>query len=396
MRSPFLVSLIATVLLLTVLAIAYALREDPYGIYGATGDPGEVSRVDLFWHTRLYKPYRLRAEDAEHLFIGSSRTGRLVPGDTWPGQQTSYNGALPGITLYEMLRVLQHAQANAPLQSVVLGLEYYMFRNDKEQDMPGFADARLERPAPTAMQRLRHVAQLFVDRWATLYSRSAIKDSVLAARGDRGSQRTFYEDGSWDTDAGEFAGRFVYHLLTNQKYREFRFLSKQRDYALLEDILGFAEEHGIEVTLLISPSHTHILSAVELAGELQAYRDWQREVVELATRSGVPVYGLETNREMMLEPITPDPELFHDGVHYSRKVGRAISRCLPRAARGAGCEDPLVMTRLTPDSLRGYQATFTTLVENYATTNPADHAMLLRSLERAMASDVPVGSSEFR
>ena len=99
MRSPFLFTLLATVLALTGLTIGIALREDPYGIYGSAGEPDQVSRVDLFWHTRLYKPYRLREEGAPHLFIGSSRTGRLAPGDTWPGQAASYNGALPGITL---------------------------------------------------------------------------------------------------------------------------------------------------------------------------------------------------------------------------------------------------------------------------------------------------------
>ena len=381
----FFTALFSSLLLLSLASQGFNFVMNPYGIYPAAGQFIERQPVDLFWHVRLYKPYTLLKRNADHLMVGSSRTGRMVPAQTWPAPANSYNASLPGITGYEILRQVQHANAVRPIAALVLGLEYYMFRADKELFMPGFADDRMLRPQPDLGQQLRHSAQVFVDHWATLFSRSALKDSYRATVGQHESQRTFYADGSWDTDAGQYAGRFSYHLLSNQKYREFRSLSRQVDYQWLEELLRYCQQEGIAVTLLISPSHAHILNAIDLAGRFPNYLQWQRDLVAIAADYDMTIVGMENNRHLLLEPIAPDSVLFHDGVHYSRQTGIEISRCLPRRLAGLDCEGDLQLQILNTANLDSYLDGVSRLMRSYPDTNPADYQLLLRSLRKSRA-----------
>ncbi len=108
---------------LTVALFNY--RVDPYGIYHYKERMTDrLSRIDQFLHLRLTKPWHIVQTKPTAVVVGTSRSATVHPQHpTWP-QSGSYNLSIPGLTVYEMLRFIEHAQANGPLSKLMIGLGF--------------------------------------------------------------------------------------------------------------------------------------------------------------------------------------------------------------------------------------------------------------------------------
>lgn len=79
-------------------------------------------------NARIYKTFLVKQRHIDGLLLGSSRieeSMRPLPA-AWPKLNT-YNMAMPGASIHEMLRNLQHANAITPLRQVMIGLDFFMF-----------------------------------------------------------------------------------------------------------------------------------------------------------------------------------------------------------------------------------------------------------------------------
>jgi len=373
-------SYILTVLTLALLTIGFTLRSDPYGLYTPLQGLEEQKRLDLFQHVRLYKPYAIDELRPRHIVTGNSTAGRLIPAEIFGGDEPSYNAAIPGGTWYELLRQVEHAQQLRSLETLVVGLMYGMFRVGQPDSRPGFEEARLLDGEPG--QESRKFFQLCRDAWSSLFSRGALKDSILKRTGFLLSQRGFYADGSWDTNLETRRVNMIYSMISIQKYAEFSTLTMARNYRGFERLLDYAESNDIRVLLFITPFHAHIMNAIELAGQFEAFQQWQREVVAVAGRRGIPIFGLETNRSLILEPIGRDAVMYHDGVHYTRHVGRLIGACLRAVLTNLDCGGHIALIRLDAGNIEAYLAEVARIAGDYPRTNPEDYAKLRRQVEK--------------
>ena len=141
--------LLITTLLTLGLCLMVALfnyRVDPYAIYHfRTANGDSLSRIDQFFHLRVTKPWLVVQTKPTAVIVGTSRSATVHPQHPdWP-QQRSYNLSVPGLTIYEMLRFIEHAQANGPLEKLMIGLDFEAFIQPEPRFKSGFEESRLAR-----------------------------------------------------------------------------------------------------------------------------------------------------------------------------------------------------------------------------------------------------------
>ena len=372
---------VLAVLMAGTIACALGLwAVDPYGLYPRIPKLSPKQPADLFWYLRLHKPYSMQQVEAEQLIIGSSRSARLSPAYLVDGDGVAYNASLPGITLRELRRMIEHAHVIRPLTRVVAGLDYYMFRPGHSNR--AFVDERLRRVNPTPGQRMRLGYQVVLDRWSSLMSVDALLDAYSVIGNAESSRREFRADGTWEARAPqERTGNRQYSMLARQKYEEFSEGGDEIDLAELLAALDFCKTQGIEMILLVSPMHALTLNAVALSGRWEAYLDWQRQLVEVAGShpARVRLYGLENNARLITDPIKAERPLFNDGVHYASRVGDLVLSCITRG--GSGCSEELQPMRLDGGSIDSYLVELTRSMQTYPQTHPREYAALRRWLK---------------
>ena len=93
---------------------------DPYSIYHfESADTDRLSRVEQFYQMRISKPWQVTQIKPNAIVIGTSRSGGIHPRHPSWSRQQSFNFSVPGMTPYELLRFIEHAQANGLTHRVV-------------------------------------------------------------------------------------------------------------------------------------------------------------------------------------------------------------------------------------------------------------------------------------
>lgn len=362
--------------LITLLAVtaSWNLRSNPFGLYPASDGGKQLDpdkQADLFWHMRLHKPYRLEQVSATHLILGSSRSGRLPPDVMLSDSKRGYNAALPGGTLFELHRQLEHAHSIQAVEHLVLGLDYQMFLEHQPRHKTGFETSRLRTLDERWLHTLKRQWQTVEDGWASLLSRSALTASYRMQDPPQKDRRVFFDNGTWHTIPGDLAGSWVYALMAKEKYLQFSKQSQTTNVAPLREIIEFCQAHDIKLSLMFSPSHAHIMNAIELSGGWPKYLKYQRDVknlVDSMQRAHQPIklYGFELNRHYLFEKISPNYRWFLDGIHYTPEAGLQFMNCI-QGNKASRCDADFRPVRLDQQEIEPYLSGVTTLMQAYRT-----------------------------
>lgn len=384
MHRLYLFTSAAIAVIAAAVLIAFSYIVDPYSIYPSVRGYSPEKTIDLFYHLRLHKPYAMERVRAEHLIVGSSRSARLPPGPLAAAGESAYNAALPGVTLREMRRMVEHAHALQPLKSVYAGIDYYMFRAGHSQLEDHYEEARLRQRDDDWQRRLQYRFQRAEDGWRSLMSVDALLGAIETISGSDSSQRHYHPDGTWEASIPVTkSANKLYSMLSRQKYADFSEGDGRLEFDEYRRLLRFCELEGIELTIIISPFHASIMNTVAIAGQWQSYLDWQQTIVSEAEAYSerVQVIGLEAERSLVLEPVGAADPLFQDGVHYTSRGGRAIVDCL---ALGR-CEVGVKARTLDHREVEAYLASVDRIMSRYRKSNPRDYKLLLKWLKPVVA-----------
>ena len=365
---------LATLVIFLAAVILVNLIVDPYRIYPKISRFELEKSFSLFHHMRLHNAYAIEQVRPQHLIVGSSRSGVLSSQEMEAARGRAFNASMPGASLVEIKRAVEHAHATMPLESVIVGLDFnYMFQPTQIQIE---AEDRWRKVNGNLSDKVRHSYQRFKDHWSSLLSVDSTINSSLALSDDGSSPFRFYEDGTWEI-ASTWSANRLYAVLAKQIFNDFRAHSDHFNTKELVKLLNFTDTNGVQVTLLISPMHGLLLQTIYLAGKWQQYLQWHRELVALVSgrNIAVAIYGLEDNALMVLGAIDAEDAAFVDGVHYQRKAGIEIVSCLV-----APCISPLRPTRLDPQSIGLYLEQIDALRVRYVMENPAATAKLRKWL----------------
>lgn len=386
LRNRYLVSAALTFFLLASMLIATSYRIDPFRLYRWQDTGYENNGFELFWYLRLHKPYRMEAVRADALVLGNSRSAQLPPqllAEESLG--VGYNASIPGATLYEILRLMEHAQAIRPLHTVVLGLDYRMFRASQEKFIRGFVDDRQRKSTHDQSSRLKHILQHVLDLWGSLFSRSALTADISVIKKLQKSQRSYQKDGTWSINFAPDEKPFMYAMLVKEKFEKFSKDSGELNFATLQRILEFCNQHKIKLILILSPTHAHHMNVIHEAGAWPAFIEYQSSIINIVQKqqqfgTDVQVYGLDHQRPLIFEAVDAQQDWFRDGIHFSRDTGNNIMRCL-FSDPTEDCDQRRSPLKLTNRNAAQYLSTVSSNKNAYATAQPKWFRALQEQIE---------------
>lgn len=339
---------------LVALAGAVNVLVDPYDVFRYARIPGvNIDKPAIESQVRLAKAYQIRRLKPEIMVLGNSRVEMGLDTERRSreiGKQI-FNGGLPGSTIYELHRYLQHAAAIGSLEEVLIALDIFSFNTQLPAAQNDFLESRLMMRAdnrPTPLWDEARINDLFnlVLAWPTV-ERSI--DTVLRQGTPGVPTRT--PTGFDPLDERSFlAAAETYADAFRRKDRNYfrRGLSRGMslapsahwpDGSMIElvRILDFCREKNIKLTLFIHPYHAHVLEILALAGQWEIYEDWKRQVTAVVAadaarhpdKAPVPLWDFGYYNAVTTEPVPPREgeqrmTYYWDSAHYKSTTGRAI------------------------------------------------------------------------
>lgn len=347
----YLIKTIGLLLFATLLVAGFNVWADPYAIYRyGSADTDRISRLDQVFNMRLSKPWQVVQGRPDALVIGSSRSGVVPPGFSAPDGRSAYNLSMPGLTLYEMLRLIQHANAHGRLSRLTIGLEFETFITGEPRVGLGFEEGRLAGAEP-ALSAVEIWPQLARDVWDTLFTAHTTTRSIQALSGKALPPLRFRHDGSWHNRSNIWLGRTGYVMvgenLVSRKAQPDE--SLEANLEIFSRILEYLHRQGIDTRLYLSPEH---LFLVDLKRHLELHSRWEdfhRQLIAVnattASETGrkpFPLWGFNQLDGVVNEPLPRREgsldDWFRDGIHFREELGANIMQQLWEGADVGGLQ----------------------------------------------------------
>ena len=340
-------------LAVVLFALAVNIIVDPYDVFRLVKVEGfNMRKPSIENQVRLAKAYQMQALRPEALVLGNSRVEMGLDTDARSKELglRIFNAGLPGSTIYELHRYLQHAVAIGSVKQVVLALDIFSFNTQVPSTQNDFVESRLmmradNKPTPLLdSQRASDLFNLFA-AWDTV-ERSAETVALQAEPGASTRTATGFDP----VDETEFlAGAGSYFQAFQRKDKNYLRRSLKRGMSLqpsahwprgsmseFRDMLALARSAGIQITLFIHPYHAHVLEILDLAGQWATYEEWKRAVVEVITidaaqhpgAARVPLWDFGDYNVVTNEAVPPPGgrmRYYWDSSHYKPLVGRLVS-----------------------------------------------------------------------
>ena len=362
---------------------------DPYAIYHYKGAaPEKISRIDQFSYMRITKPWRVRQASPKEVVIGTSRTARVSPKTVWD-KKNSYNLSVPGMTVYEMSRFIEHADANEHLNKLMIGLDFEAFISPVPRVQSGFKERRLARTTDD-LTMPRYVWQIGVDAAETLLSLPSLALSLSAVFGTAIVPRLYYNDGTWKSNATQLKSRgaFVYVGKTTVFDRRNESMEMDINFEILANTLRFAHTQGIETRLFVTPEHIFMIDLWERLGFGGLWREFHRRLVAVNNAVAIemgadpfPIFVFNAESGVVDEPIymakNAGKSWFEDGAHFRKRLGDKIMKA-------AWTDRDAFGTRLDDHSVEAYLVDVEKIRHDFLASN----AELTARLRRAISPDL--------
>lgn len=318
---------------------------NPYSLF----NPPNIPRINstkpgYVEHLRLTHAYRITTYKPDCIILGTSRAGRgLRPDHPALSDLRCYNLSLPAISMYEMRRYLQHAQATRNLKLAILSLDFRVLNTPPDRS-GAFAEARLAVAADGTPQQNPFSAWA-PDMTSALVSLSALEASIDSVRRQSWVKDTLRPDGLWaqlDDRLDHRAAFDAYTRNTLARYAETRtdsktFIANLEHYRLM---LRDAHDHELDLRLIVPPSHAWHWEALWQSGLWPRFEEMKRALTRIneeealhARRPPFPIFDFSGSEGPALEPLpagTSQPmRWFWEPVHYKTALGdQVIARTL--------------------------------------------------------------------
>jgi hypothetical protein len=374
----------ASVAVLLAAVATTNLVVDPYGVFDSPRLKGFNAEKPAFLEQlRLTHAYAVAWRKPRCILLGTSRTGRgLDPSHGTLSGVDCYNMALPSMSLYEMRRYFQHAQAIRPLERVILGLDFRVFGTPV--DISGaFTEARLGVDSDGHPQFNLFSATL-PDLASVLISLPASQASAKTVRQQGWGKETLGPNGFWLQISERHDTRAAFVAFTRDtlgRYADMRETDAvfADSFQELRKLLRAAYGSNVEVFLLFSPSHAWHWQSLELSGLWPRFETIKRNVVainaEESTRAGRPEYPVWDFSGAYGPSLEPPPRSddasmrwYWEPVHYKPELGDLMLNRMLRNSVSPQWPDFGMM--LERDNLELHLTRLRDLQQEYATENP--------------------------
>jgi hypothetical protein len=339
---------------------------DPFGVFGSVfGAPliAGVNNVKSPGPDRFFKPLQMSARRPQTVLIGSSRVMMGLDPKDWSGR--TYNLGVPAATVPETVALARHALADAPVERLIIGVEYDSF-DGRIDYFPSFRLAILGRYAVW-----RGLPDMLISELAVTRSRNTYLFS------HRHSAPPYLADGLRLIPDKPTEGTPDNRML--QDVREFTRLDAEltgvdRSLARFADFIAGAPQN-VAVTVFVTPGHAALLEVLEREGLRPAYEAWLSRIVEICAARGIPLWDFGGYNWITTFPMEMASELYYDGSHFRPAVGGLVLKAIRTGDTIADFGG-----QLTPATLPGYLAEQRRAREKWYAQAPGD----LRAINAAI------------
>lgn len=352
-----------------------------------------VNKPGYVEHLRLTHAYRVARDKPDCILLGTSRAGRgLRPDHPALSHLRCYNLSLPAISMYEMRRYLQHAQAVEPLELAIVSIDFRVM-NAAADRSGAFVEARLAVDAEGNRQFNPFTARV-PDMAAALLSLSALQASFDSVRRQDWIKDTLRRDGLWAQIDDRFDHPAAFDAYTRNTVRRFGDLRRGMtvfDENLKHYRLMVREAHvrRLDLHLLIPPSHAWHWQTLWHSALWPQFEDMKRALVSIneeearrATRAAFPVLDFSGSSGPALESVPLSPaqpmQWFWEPVHFKPALGdRLIAQVMDES--GGRTAPAALGTPITSSNIDAHLQRLRRLQEDYAAAHP-DVAERVRQL----------------
>lgn len=328
------VALIAVVL--AVLSFSFSAMVDPFGIFAAYfGDHSRLRRTEAADFAREAKLAITDRLEPRAVILGSSTAFVGLPAayDGWQVRPV-YNLAVGGATIGEIEWLLRYVSERGQVRKVVLQLDFYMFnmRNAPRMTPPRHGGAAaLERYFDLIGSSTAVLAGL-----ETLMTQHSPGCEVVLSGDELCAPEGIVVKGGYRR---AFLGTEESYLTTNAWFAQgqgfdFRDGSGQSAFDVYARILQYAARQGLELYIVLSPSHARMWAALRLAGLYDGFLLWKRRLadIDLAlakadARATFPLWDFSYANRFTTEPIPQDArlmEFYLETAHFTPKLGAIV------------------------------------------------------------------------
>lgn len=364
-----------------MLAINYSV--DPYLIHqwnspALTQKHGGRERLSAWGKT-----YALARLKPSVVYVGNSRTELGLPVDMpLLGGQTVFNAALSGASLLDSADMLRHAALQAPLHTVIWGVDFPSFstqigNTEFERELIGLAGSQ------RLLLDLRRALSIDMtqDSLSQLLGRSErVCLSSLALAGQRDEACVARRIAALGGTAAVMQPRL-------QEFLQGTYPTPAA-MALMRESLQSLCRQKVRTLLYVNPTHAMSTVALFRAGYGPAYTRWLRQLSDDAThlrRHGCDVraYDFSGISTVTVERVPRsgeqgDMQYYWETSHYRRNVGRLILQRMLSNANLSAAQDFGV--ELTADTLEQHLRTQQTLRQRYLVTHPYEARLVEQAL----------------
>jgi len=270
---------------------AYTAWQDPYWIWRENpswleSHHGHNRVLDI--RLRHAKAMQILTRQPSHVILGSSRVYRGFDMEHCSGHN-AYNLGLPRLRIAEAEAYVRHLIHFAPLEKLVLGLDYLMF--DADETSIAYKDTRLALNSKTRNDG-------FWRRNGFRYSNTRDKGSL----------------------EGVF-NRFQSHRITEKQYQN------------LDDLLQRLKDAEIETVIYLSPMSKPHLEFFKDNDDWDNFNNWRQRVLDIAARQGIVCRDFSTSSPFSTEDVLEhSTDHWVDASHFKPVVGNWILKQLGESA----------------------------------------------------------------
>ncbi|MAG97921.1 MAG: hypothetical protein CMM08_14680 [Rhodospirillaceae bacterium] len=406
----FLSGVVAVVIALALVSAAVNMIVDPYGVHSLVEVEGfNTLKPSAQGNLRLAKAYNISSQRPDGVFLGNSRVEQGFDPARASARfhRSVYNAGLPGSTIYENYRYLQHAAQTGTLKDAVLGLDIFAFNTNMFRRASNFSEGRLavqldgqETPI-WDVARFRDLHQIYV-AWPTLMKSIA---TVMDQDQPWVSTRTMLGFNPVIEGVEYARVKSYWRSFRKQNRKHIRLLKAHPmnfgptagwpngSMVYFERLVAFCRANKINLVLAIHPYHAHMLEVIQGSGAWPVFESWKRELVAVlaSDRARHPgavefvLWDFSGYNSITTEKVPPqgsaqETKWYWESSHYKPSVSPLMAlRAFGHGDMTAGQADFGVM--LWPGNLEAHMRSFAAKRQAYRQARPEEMADIQRLFE---------------
>ena len=243
------------------------------------------------------------------IILGSSRVYRGIDTEKYHSKDM-YNFGISSLTIREAKSYIQHFIRFTPVETIILGLDYFMFDNNGTY-RPGFDPDTGNHKYP-----IKAIS-------TSLISKTAFNDAKLALSGEHSGDGYWTRSGFKKTNPRN--KKEIERVLVG--FYKDEYVITDEEYEVLSKLLSMVTKNeSVKLYVYISPLNSRHIERMKQAGMIEDFMQWKKRIKEILSEKNIELYDFSFENPFYNEEIIQSTEHWIDTSHFAPSIGDWILR----------------------------------------------------------------------